>query len=210
MSTIFGETTSFPLTRLSPAGLALPQWNSWWAVAPLRLLRLWAERRSQRRTLGELADERHLLDDNGLSRAQALREAAKPFWRAGQGSKNMFRSWMLGLLAGGIGLIGAAHAGTDVCKPSLAVTDVGFSAMRPPTLERKWTAVVSVDASQCATTTGNFEIMFSRLKENGLEVDFHETFKWQPPAVNVTVDFWADEAVERYWLNNVAACPCRR
>jgi hypothetical protein len=122
----------------------------------------------------------------------------------------MFRSRMLGLLAGGIGLISAAHAGADVCKPSLAVTDVRFSEMRPPTLERKWTAVVSVDASQCTTTTGNFEISFSRLKENGLEVDFRETFKWQPPAVNVAVDFWADEAVESYWLNNVAECPCRR
>ena len=43
--------------------------------------RLWAERRRQRRTLGELADEQHLLDDIGLTRAQALDEAAKPFWR---------------------------------------------------------------------------------------------------------------------------------
>ena len=81
MSTIFGETTSFPLTRPSSAGLALPQWNSWRVFAPLRVLRLWAERRSQRKTLCELAGEQHLLDDIGLSQAQALREAAKPFWR---------------------------------------------------------------------------------------------------------------------------------
>ena len=122
----------------------------------------------------------------------------------------MDRSFILGLLASGIGFVSAAQAGPDVCRPSLAVTNVQFSAMQPPAMERTWTAVVSVDASQCATTTGNFEITFSRLKENGLEVDFRETFKWQPPAVNVAVDFWADEAVESYWLNNVAACPCRR
>jgi uncharacterized protein YjiS (DUF1127 family) len=28
-----------------------------------------------------LVEEKHLLDDIGLSRAQALREAAKPFWQ---------------------------------------------------------------------------------------------------------------------------------
>lgn len=81
MSTIFGATASFPLTGPPPAGLAPPQWNSWRAVAPWRVVQVWAERRGQRRTLGELADETHLLDDIGLTRAQALDEAAKPFWR---------------------------------------------------------------------------------------------------------------------------------
>ena len=122
----------------------------------------------------------------------------------------MARSFILGLLASGIGLVDAAHASPDVCRPTLAVTDAQFSGMRPPTMERQWTAVVSVDASQCATTTGNFQITFSRLKENGLEVDFRETFTWRPPSVRVSVDFWADEAVESYWLNGIAACPCRR
>ena len=75
-------------------------------------------------------------------------------------------------------------------------------------MERQWAAIVAVDASQCATTSGNFQITFSRLKENGLEVDYRETFTWRLPTVNVTVDFWADEAVESYWLNGVAACPC--
>jgi len=27
--------------------------------------------------------------------------------------------------------------------------------------------------------------------------------------VEVSLDFWADEAVEGYWLHNVAPCPCR-
>jgi uncharacterized protein YjiS (DUF1127 family) len=38
-------------------------------------------RGAQRRLLRELAEEGHLLSDVGLTRAQALREAAKPFWR---------------------------------------------------------------------------------------------------------------------------------
>ena len=56
---------------------------------------------------------------------------------------------------------------------------------------------------------GRFEIVFSRQKENGLEMDFQEQFIWKPALVEVSIDFWADEAVERYWLYNVAPCPCR-
>jgi uncharacterized protein YjiS (DUF1127 family) len=35
----------------------------------------------QREALRELADDKHLLDDIGLTREQALDEATKPFWR---------------------------------------------------------------------------------------------------------------------------------
>jgi hypothetical protein len=28
--------------------------------------------------------------------------------------------------------------------------------------------------------------------------------------VKVGVDFWADEAVEHYWIDSVQACPCAR
>jgi len=97
----------------------------------------------------------------------------------------------------------------QTCRPALAFKEVRFSEMQPPTLERKWTAVLSVDASRCATTSGRFEIVFSRLKENGIEIEFREQFMWRPDSVGVSVDFWADEAVERYWLDNVATCPCR-
>jgi uncharacterized protein YjiS (DUF1127 family) len=46
-------------------------------------LRLWRARRRQRQALWAIAesDDRHLLDDIGVSREAALREAAKPFWR---------------------------------------------------------------------------------------------------------------------------------
>jgi hypothetical protein len=108
------------------------------------------------------------------------------------------------------GLVSVMQAvAQQTCRPALAFKEVRFSEMQPPTLERKWTAVLSVDASRCATTSGRFEIVFSRLKENGIEIEFREQFMWRPDSVEVSVVFWADEAVERYWLDNVAACPCR-
>ena len=123
----------------------------------------------------------------------------------------MYRSCIFGLLAGSIGLVSVTQAaGQQTCRPALAFKEVRFSEMQPPTMERKWTAVLSVDAFRCATTSGRFGIVFSRLKETGLEIEFQEQFTWKPALVEVSVDFWADEAVEGYWLNNVAPCPCRR
>jgi hypothetical protein len=95
------------------------------------------------------------------------------------------------------------------CKPVLAVTEVRFSEIHLETMLRKWTATVSVDSSRCATQSGRFEILFTRLKENGPEIDFIEPFVWKPGIVDVSVDFWADEAVEGYRLGGIATCPCR-
>jgi len=47
----------------------------------LRILGTWIARSVQRRLLAELARESRLLSDIGLTRAQALREAGKPFWQ---------------------------------------------------------------------------------------------------------------------------------
>jgi uncharacterized protein YjiS (DUF1127 family) len=43
--------------------------------------RRWGERHAQRRALAELEGMPHLLDDIDVTRAQAEREAAKPFWQ---------------------------------------------------------------------------------------------------------------------------------
>ena len=49
---------------------------------PWKTLQIWLDRSAQRRALRELAEcNAHLLADIGLSRDEALREAAKPFWR---------------------------------------------------------------------------------------------------------------------------------
>ena len=42
---------------------------------------LWMARRRQRDALVDLAEDKRLLADIGLTREQALREAGKPFWR---------------------------------------------------------------------------------------------------------------------------------
>jgi uncharacterized protein YjiS (DUF1127 family) len=45
-------------------------------------MRIWVVRRRTRKALQELAElNSHLLQDIGVSRDDALREAAKPFWR---------------------------------------------------------------------------------------------------------------------------------
>jgi hypothetical protein len=51
---------------------------------------------------------------------------------------------------------------------------------------------------------------FSRLKENGPELDFQQRFTWHAAAVPVSLDFAPDEAVESYWLDYVAPCSCRQ
>ncbi|KAA0684138.1 DUF1127 domain-containing protein [Roseomonas genomospecies 6] len=48
-------------------------------VALFDMVATWNERRRQRRALEALPD--HLLQDIGLSRADAVNEADKPFWR---------------------------------------------------------------------------------------------------------------------------------
>ena len=122
----------------------------------------------------------------------------------------MDRSSMSGFLTGIIGLISVTQAvGQEPCRPALAVKDVQFSQMQPPTLKRTWSAVVSVDASRCAAnSSGTFEIVFTRLKETAPELDFREQFAWLPPAVNIAVDFAADEAVQRYRIDNISPCAC--
>jgi hypothetical protein len=127
-------------------------------------------------------------------------------------SQRMYRLCISALLAGTIGLVGGTQAvGEQMCRPSLAFKEVRFSEMLPPTRERKWTAVVSVDASRCAmNSTGSFEIIFARQKENALDIEFSEKFTWSPPSVKVAIDFWADEAADRYWITNVSTCSCAR
>jgi uncharacterized protein YjiS (DUF1127 family) len=80
MSTMITDLFSFPAipahdpsARLHHSGPAPAiRWRGWSS---------WAARRRQRRTLRDLADDKHLLDDLGLTREQAMDEAAKPFWR---------------------------------------------------------------------------------------------------------------------------------
>ena len=122
----------------------------------------------------------------------------------------MYRSLITGILAGLIAFPCVTQAaGQKLCKPTLAFKDIHFSKVEPSTQERKWTATVSVDASRCATnSSGYFEVGFLREKENALELEFREQFIWLTPSVKVGVDFWADEAAEHFWFDNITPCAC--
>ena len=115
------------------------------------------------------------------------------------------RNLIIALL--GIGLAPAAAA--PLCKPVIGFKEVRFSPTHRETMERTWSATLAVDGSRCATTSGHFQILFLRSKENAPEDEFIEPFTWKPGSMEVSVSFWADEAVEGYWLHSIAACPCR-
>jgi hypothetical protein len=123
----------------------------------------------------------------------------------------MNRSIVYALLASGLGVVAVTQSvGAGPCKPDLDIKEVRFSQMQPPSMERKWTAVVSVDASHCAANTaGYFEIVFDRLLEIGPDLEFREQFIWMSPSIKVAVDFGAYEAVGRFRIDNITQCACR-
>jgi hypothetical protein len=101
----------------------------------------------------------------------------------------------------------ATPAGAEpACKPALTFKDVRFSETKNQ--QRKWTATLAVDASRCAATTGQFEIRFVRLKEFGPDLVFTEKFKWTPGLIDVSLNFWWDEAVQDYSIGHVEPCGC--
>jgi hypothetical protein len=72
----------------------------------------------------------------------------------------------------------------------------------------------AVDASACATTFGRFEINFLREKEDAPELEFSERFTWKTGElrtgqIEVSIDFWIDEAVYEYSVGYVTPCGCR-
>jgi uncharacterized protein YjiS (DUF1127 family) len=82
MSILLTDPLSIPPVQAAGPATQLHQSSSgtsppvgppkWWS---------WLDRPFQRRALREIADDAHLLNDLGLTRDEALREAAKPFWR---------------------------------------------------------------------------------------------------------------------------------
>jgi hypothetical protein len=105
-------------------------------------------------------------------------------------------------------LLNAAQVAAEpVCRPKLTVKEESFS--ETVNARRTWTAAVDIDASRCATTSGRFSIRIIRLAENAPDLTFTEPFIWHLGQKSVAVEFWANEAVHRYWIEDVAACPCR-
>ena len=81
MSTFITEPHSFPAIQAGGPPARIPQPDCGPTAVRWRQWLGWAERRRQRIALWELADDKRFLDDLGITREQALNEAAKPFWR---------------------------------------------------------------------------------------------------------------------------------
>jgi hypothetical protein len=112
------------------------------------------------------------------------------------------------LLAGSIVLFGATQTvGQQACEPHLSFQEVRFSDVQNQ--QRRWTAVLGVDASRCVATSGRFDIKFTRLKEGAPDLEFSEQFKWRPGQLEVWTDFWQDEVVLKYSIDSIASCVCR-
>ena len=112
------------------------------------------------------------------------------------------------LLAASIALSGAPQvAVAQLCKPLLSLRDVRVSEMRE--MHRTWTGVVTADASPCSTTSGQFDIEFTRLKEIAPDLQITERFMWVSGQSQLSLDFWWDEWLENFRIISIAPCPCR-
>jgi hypothetical protein len=108
-------------------------------------------------------------------------------------------------------LMGATESWSQpICRPTLAFTEAHYESMKLPKLERTWTVAFTVDASPCAVQSGTFSILFTVWKENAPDIEFVETFKWQPDLNVISKEFWVDEAVGTYRVSEVHSCPCRK
>jgi hypothetical protein len=110
-----------------------------------------------------------------------------------------------------ITLIGVSPAiAQNLCHPALTLSEVQFSPIKAPKLQRNWTAVVSVDASKCAVNSGgHFDIVFTRLSETAPDLEFRRPFAWTPFSQNIALDLAPDEAVAEYRVEDVTPCVCR-
>src|SRR4051812_50017416 len=124
----------------------------------------------------------------------------------------MYRSLVSCVVASAVGMTTIVPVGGQpVCRPELAVTDVRFSEMIPPALERKWTAIVSVDAARCQpNSSGYFEIVFTRLSEFGPDLEFKERYTWRPPAVEGGIKFLTKEGGEDFRVEDMTPCVCTK
>ena len=112
------------------------------------------------------------------------------------------------LLVASLVVLGAMQAvAGELCRPALSLRDVRIS--EPRNLQRTWSGVLVADAAPCSTTSGLFEIKFTRLKETAPDMRFTERFMWASGRSEVSLDMWWDEWFEDYRIAHITACPCR-
>ena len=112
------------------------------------------------------------------------------------------------LLAVGLVLLGVMQAvAGNLCKPILSLRGVRISEAHE--MHRTWTGVLVADASPCSTTSGQFDVEFTRLKEVAPDLQFVERFTWVSGRSELSLDFWWDEWLEDHRIISIAPCPCR-
>ncbi len=101
-----------------------------------------------------------------------------------------------------------SSSGQNICRPAIAVESAQFGSVQAQ--QRVWKGMLSIDARQCATASGAFELGFIREKENAPDLQFVEHLTWTAGQMEVSVNFWEDEFAAKYWIHKVAPCPCRQ
>jgi ABC-type proline/glycine betaine transport system substrate-binding protein len=120
----------------------------------------------------------------------------------------MDRSRLAAILAGLVIVSGVTQAiGKGACRPDVTIKNIRFSEVGSST--RVWTALLNVDASRCAASSGRFEVILNRLKDNAPDLTFSEWFPWRPGETEVSLSFWEDESVLDYSIGAIAPCACR-
>ena len=113
------------------------------------------------------------------------------------------------LTAGPLILMSANQSWSQpICRPTLAFTEAHYAPMKLPKLERTWTVAFTADASRCAPQSGTFSMLFTVWKENAPDIEFVETFQWVPDLNVISKEFWIDEAVGAYKVNDITPCTC--
>jgi hypothetical protein len=113
--------------------------------------------------------------------------------------------WLPGIVAV---CVATPNVAQPLCKPAVTVTEANISEVR--NRQRTWVGVLRLDASPCASASGEFEIEFTRLKENAPDLRFVERFTWASGQTKVSLDISWDEWVQDYRLSRIAPCPCRK
>jgi hypothetical protein len=98
--------------------------------------------------------------------------------------------------------------GQQLCDPTISFLSVHYPNRQQPKMDQTWAAVLSVDASRCATTSGRFAILFTQSREIGLSTKFREAFTWKPGSVEISREFWAEDEITDYKLVEIETCPC--
>jgi hypothetical protein len=91
----------------------------------------------------------------------------------------------------------------------VTIAQAQLSEVDHSTAERRWTALLSVDASRCVPgASGSFQLALLRLKKNPPDLALRERVAWQRPTATAEVPFAADEAVGPAWIEEVSPCAC--